>query len=241
MRFPSTHLLGAAQCSQLPEMWSWVRLSPCTLNFSWGVFPPRVSAFLVPVLGWSCANAVGEELMCEQGTTALSVQLLRHQRSWGEWAPKRNTRRSQFLLGPPTRESSPESRAGALCLGKCVCSLLSHQKMWWLARRSAELQRGNVDVQLSSPAQGCLKTVRAGKEQEMLRNEWVLTNKKSCWRWKWRAVGRLILLWCARSGMEEEAFKPRAFPPNSEREFHMLLIVDAFKQNTAPSHSGSWN
>lgn len=130
-----------------------------------GSVSPQVSAFLVLVLGWSCANEVGEELMCEQPSEARhdsSVSAAPEGDELPNGAPGGVGSFWRHSLGPPTRESSPESRAEALCLGKCVCSFLSCQKTWWLARRSAELQRGNVDVQLCSPAQGCLKTVWQG-------------------------------------------------------------------------------
>lgn len=131
---------------------------------------------------------------------------------------------------------SPESSTGGICLGRMsTCSLPSVG------------QRGGLHGDAQSWKHGCAAPGSpenpAGREGgEMLSREWPLTNNtEQCWRWKWHGVGRLILLWSARSGTEEEAFKPRAFPPNSEWEFHMLLIINAFQQNATPSHSGSWN
>lgn len=81
MRFPSTHLLSTADCSQLSEVWSWVRLSPCALNLSWGVFPLRSLPFLSLCLAGAVLMRSGRSWCVssplKQGTTALSVQLLR--------------------------------------------------------------------------------------------------------------------------------------------------------------------
>lgn len=93
---------------------------------------------------------------------------------------------------PPMREFSPllvspESRTGGLCSGKMsVWSLFpcadgkrgglrGDPQSWSLETSTCGSEAAGAP---SSPAQGSLQAIQAGREREMLRNEWVLTNKK---------------------------------------------------------------